>query len=32
MNETSQVGEQSGRFVDYRDHIGETFGKIVKPD
>jgi hypothetical protein len=32
MNEASQVGEESGRLVDYRDHVGEILGNIVIPD
>jgi hypothetical protein len=32
MDETSQVGEQSGRFVDYRDQVGEICGNVVIPD
>ncbi len=32
MNKTPQVGEESGRLVDYGDHVGEILGNIVIPD
>jgi len=32
MNETPQVGEESGGLVDHRDHEGEILGNIVIPD
>jgi hypothetical protein len=32
MNEASQVGEESGRFVDYRDHVSKTLRNIIIPD
>lgn len=32
MNETPQVCEESGRLIDYWDHVGETIGNIVIPD
>ena len=31
MNKTPQVGEESGRLVDYGDHVGEILGNIVIP-
>ena len=32
MNETPQIGEESGRLVNYGNHVGEILGNVAIPD